>query len=186
LESRTILQRVAAGDPGAVSECLDRYGGIVSALARRMSSDVADAEDAVQEIFVDVWRNAPRFDPAVAGEATFLAMLARRRLIDRGRRRARHPAAAPLEAEPAAVPTGPADPAEIGEEAARARVLMGRLRPTEREVLDLAIDRGLSQTEIASALNLPVGTVKSLARRGLQRLRDMMTGAACGQKGGDR
>ena len=74
---------MAAGDPLAVQECLDAYGGLVWSLARRMFQSRDDAEDAVQEIFVDIWRNADRFDPAQASETTFIAMIARRRLIDR-------------------------------------------------------------------------------------------------------
>ena len=84
-----VLHRVAAGDRAAVRECLARYGGLVWSLVRRSTSDAAEAEDAVQEIFVDVWQSASRFDPAVASEATFIAMIARRRLIDRARRRNR-------------------------------------------------------------------------------------------------
>jgi RNA polymerase sigma-70 factor (ECF subfamily) len=116
--SPSILLELASGSPGAMQRCMDRFGGLVWSLARRQTSGGADADDAVQEIFIDVWRSAGRFDPTIASETTFIAMIARRRLIDRGRRRARRP-------EVAAIPEtiesdGPAfDPAEV-EEAAKA------------------------------------------------------------------
>ena len=85
----TTLQRIAAGETEAVRECMDRYGGLVWSLARRFLYSSNEAEDAVQEIFLDLWKHAGRFDPNVAAEATYVAMIARRRLIDRVRKRTR-------------------------------------------------------------------------------------------------
>lgn len=79
----TILERIAAGDPSALDECMDRYGGLIWSLVRRLAPDYTDAEDIVQEILVGLWRSAGRFDPRIASEATFITMIARRRLIDR-------------------------------------------------------------------------------------------------------
>jgi RNA polymerase sigma factor (sigma-70 family) len=76
--AETVLDKVAAEAPGAVEECLNRYGGLVWALAQRYSPNPADAEDAVQEVFADLWRYAKRYDPCVSPEATFVAMIARR------------------------------------------------------------------------------------------------------------
>ena len=89
--ARAILQRIADGDKTAVQECLDTYSGLVWSLARRLIGFSDEAEDAVQEIFIDVWKNAARFDEAQASETTFIAMIARRRLIDRIRRIQRQP-----------------------------------------------------------------------------------------------
>ena len=86
--SETILDKVAAARLGAVEQCLTHYGSLVWSLARRGSPTVGDAADAVQEIFTDLWRAAPRFDPRrEPSEPTFPAMIARRRLIDRHRKR---------------------------------------------------------------------------------------------------
>jgi RNA polymerase sigma-70 factor (ECF subfamily) len=165
---------VAEGDPEAVDECLRVYGGLVWSLARRLTVNLSEAEDAVQEVFIDVWRNAKRFDGKIANEATFITMLARRRLIDRHRRRQRDVLAAPAaEAvdEPAAMVE---DHVELQEEAARARDGLRQLRDEERRVLELSIYEGLSHREIAARTDLPLGTVKTHARRGLQRLREML------------
>ncbi|HTK36951.1 MAG TPA: sigma-70 family RNA polymerase sigma factor, partial [Pyrinomonadaceae bacterium] len=81
--AQAILQRIAAGDRTAVQDCLDTYGGLVWSIARKMLRSNEDTEDAVQEIFVDIWKNAERYDDAQSSETTFIAMIARRRLIDR-------------------------------------------------------------------------------------------------------
>src|SRR5262245_60755498 len=118
--SDSILTRVAAGKTGAVDECLVRYGGLVWSLARRQSPSYADAEDAVQEIFIDLWNSAARFDERVASEVTFVAMIARRRLIDRRRKLSRTVETAPLTptVDPPTSPTR--DELAIREEADRA------------------------------------------------------------------
>ena len=88
----TLLQRIAKGDASAVQECMETYGNLVWSLARRYSESAADAEDATQEIFLDIWKSAGRFDPERGKETTFIATIARRRLIDRVRAAGRrHP-----------------------------------------------------------------------------------------------
>jgi len=168
----TVLQRVAKAEPAALRECIDQYGGLVWSLARRFSNDDADAEDAVQEIFVNLWRSADRFDPSVASETTFVAMIARRRLIDRARHRARQHAPQALnESDPA---TSPPDPSQLGEEARRAGEALGRLTSDQQRVLRLAVYQGLSHDQISTATGLPLGTVKTHIRRGLIRVREML------------
>jgi len=166
-----LLTRVAGGDPGAVRDCLARYGGLVWSIARRFEGH--DAEDAVQEIFLDLWRSAARFDPQIASEPAFVAMIARRRLIDRRRTRRRRPATETIASEPAIADAarGPESCAEASQ-AARA---LDRLRPEQRRVLVLAT-HGLSHGEIAERTGMPLGTVKAHARRGLQSIRAALLG----------
>jgi RNA polymerase sigma-70 factor (ECF subfamily) len=133
-----------------------------------------DAEDAVQEIFVEIWRTAERFDPDVASEATYITMIARRRLIDKYRRRSRDLDTTTLTEELITGSTDHEEQIDISDEAERARRYMQQLRPEERQVLELSIDDGMSQTQIAEATNLPLGTVKTHARRGLIRLRELL------------
>ena len=92
---QSILERIAGGDERAVKECLDRYGNLVWSIVRRMTAP-ADAEDAVQEIFVDLWKSAGRFEPERSSEAGFIAMIARRRMIDRLRSEERRPQNSPI------------------------------------------------------------------------------------------
>lgn len=169
-----VLQRIAAGDPSAVEDCLAQYGGLVWSLARRFSGDHTEAEDAVQEVFIEIWRSADRFDPEVGSESTFISMIARRRLVDRYRKRTRRVQTAEIQEGHATDSSTHERHAEIQEEADRARKQMQALRPEERKVLELSIDQGLSQAQIADVTNLPLGTVKTHARRGLIRLREML------------
>ena len=146
----------------------------VWSVARKLCPNHADAEDAVQETFIDVWRHAGRFDPLVASEATYITMIARRRLIDRFRRRSRELDTATIQEEMVESTSRHVQQTEIKEEAARARQTMQQLRPEQRQVLELSITQGLSQSQIAEATNLPLGTVKTHARRGLIKLRELL------------
>lgn len=169
-----ILQKIAAGDRAAVDECLKKYGGLVWSLARRMLRNSDDAEDAVQEIFLDVWKNAAKFDDAQASETTFIAMIARRRLIDRIRFSSRRISADALDE----VMTEPVDRADrkmqTSLEANDAVKALNALRPEQREVLQLSIVQGLSHQEIANKTGMPLGTVKTHARRGILQAREFL------------
>ena len=172
--AQVILKRIADGDKTAVQDCLDNYGGLVWSLARRMSPNSDEAEDAVQEIFIDVWKNAARFDETQSSETTFVAMIARRRLIDRLRKINRQPNVDSLEdilAEPVNVKDRDM---QMGIEAKEAAEAMKNLRPEQRQILHLSIVQGFSHQEIADALKMPLGTVKTHARRGLIQVREFL------------
>jgi RNA polymerase sigma-70 factor (ECF subfamily) len=169
-----LLPRIAAGDPDAVRACASRYGGLVWNLARRFCPTTADAEDAVQEIMIALWQNAGRFDPSASSEPTFVTMIARRRLIDRLRRASRRPSTEPIDATSEPVSSGGLDRVETDDEAERARTALRQLPPDQQRVLSMAIDQGLSYSQIADKLNAPLGTIKTHARRGLIRLREML------------
>jgi len=170
--AQNLLPRVAQGDEVAVRECIDRFGGLIWSLARRMVPH--EAEDAVQEIFVELWRHAGRFDPSVASETAFVAMIARRRLIDRRRRIERRPEANTLPDEPADRDQGTSPTVEVSDEARRAAAALNQLSTEQQRVLRLSIYRGLSHERIATVTGLPLGTVKTHARRGLMRIRDLL------------
>jgi len=171
---QNLLPKIATGDPAAVEDFLKRHTGMVWGLARRFCRNAEDAEDATQEIFVDVWRSAARYDSEAGSEVTFLMTIARRRLIDRARRLGRRISADLLE-DPTTIPS-PATPdsVELHDEVARAQDALERLRPEQKEVLDLALGQGQTHQEIAASIGIPLGTVKSHARRGLIKLREML------------
>lgn len=172
--AQAILQRIASGDRTAVQDCFKAYGGLVWSLARRMSPNTDDAEDAVQEIFIDVWKNAERFDASQSSETTFIAMIARRRLIDRLRysnRRLSPDSLEDLTVEPVNNSDGNLQTSVEAKEAAKA---LETLRPEQRQVLQLSIIQGLSHQEISDATGIPLGTVKTHARRGLLQVREFL------------
>jgi len=155
---------------------MERFGGLVRSLARHSCPNANEADDAVQEIFVDVWRCASRYDATVASETTFIATIARRRLIDRVRRRTRAPRLAAItDLSPVVQTRGRVGHAmETREEGERATAALERLRPEQQQVLRLAIHQGQTHEEIATTTGMPLGTVKTHARRGLIRLRALL------------
>lgn len=174
----TILQRVARGEPGATDACVSEYGGLVWRLAKRYL-DHADGEieDAVQEVFIEVWLHAKRYNPDLGTEAAFVATIAHRRIIDKqrqitGRRRAmRKMADAELAANPTRGTAG-ASPGADGSEIHReeiSRTFFG-LPESEQTALRLALYRGMSHSEISRVTEAPIGTVKSRLRRAMMRL----------------
>ncbi len=172
--TQAILQRIADGDGSAIQDCLDKYGGLVWSIARKMLRNSDDAEDAVQEIFVDIWKNAERFDEAKSSETTFIAMIARRRLIDRIRYSTRRISADSLD-DVLLEPFTRADKEmQLSLEAGQAAEAMRLLKPEQQQVLRLSIIQGMSHQEISDATGMPLGTVKTHARRGLLHVRDVL------------
>lgn len=172
--TQAILQRVASGDRNAVQDCLNKYGGLVWSIARKMLRNSDEAEDAVQEIFVDIWKNAGRFDESKSSETTFIAMIARRRLIDKIRYSARRISADSLD-DVLLEPFTRADKAlQLGLEAQQAAEAMRTLRPEQQQVLRLSIIQGMSHQEISEATGMPLGTVKTHARRGILQVREYL------------
>ena len=172
--NQSVLQRIAQGEKRAVEECLNTYGGLVWSLARRMCPKQEDAEDAVQEIFIEIWKNAARFDDGQSSETTFVAMIARRRLIDRLRYSNRRITTDSLE-DVLVEPSNRADEQiQTLMEAKEAARVMKNLRPEQQQVLQLSIIQGLSHQEISDATGMPLGTVKTHARRGLLQVRELL------------
>lgn len=170
----SVLARVAQGNPRAVRECIDQFGSLIWSIARRLTRTRADAEDAVQEIFMDIWRSAARFDPTQGSEKVFVATIARRRLIDRMRRTANQARTESIDDVESLSWADPGAGAEISAEAQAAARAVMQLRPEQRRVLELGILQGLSHSEIADALQMPLGTVKTMMRRGLIQVRQLM------------
>jgi RNA polymerase sigma-70 factor (ECF subfamily) len=169
-----VLLRVARGDPAALRECIDQFGSLIWSIARRLTRTHADAEDAVQEIFTDIWRSSGRFDPLQGSEKIFIATIARRRLIDRLRRAANHATTELTDEMETLAWSDPGTLAETCVEAQTAARAVMQLRPEQRRVLEMGLLQGLSHSEIAEALHMPLGTVKTMMRRGLIQVRQFM------------
>jgi RNA polymerase sigma-70 factor (ECF subfamily) len=165
---------VASGDNAAVREVMDRFGGLVWSLARRSCFNPADAEDATQEIFLDLWKSADRYDPSKGSETLFVAMIARRRLIDRIRKQGREPRMENVEDLGYELASADESDAETYAEATLAAKAVEMLKPAQKKVLELGLLKGLSHSEIADATGMPLGTVKTQMRRGLIRVRELM------------
>ena len=133
-----------------------------------------DAEDAVQEIFVDIWKNAGRFDDSQSSETTFIAMIARRRIIDRIRRTNRRISADSFEDVIAEPESRDDKRVQLSVEAEQAAEALRTLKPEQQRVLQLSIVQGLSHQEIADVTGMPLGTVKTHARRGILQAREML------------
>lgn len=183
-ENKPVLERIAQGEQEAVQECMDQFGGLVWSLARRMMPDSHTAEDAVQDIFVDVWKNAARYDRSMGSEATFIATIARRRLIDRLRRIGRRPAGSELnDTVHSPLVKGEAEGAAgLSEQAQAAREALSELSEDQQRVLQLALFHGQTHEKIASATGLPLGTVKTHARRGLMKVREALNSMKSSQE----
>ena len=173
---KTILERIAAGDQAAVQECMDAYGSLVWSLARRFLRNSADAEDAVQDIFIDLWSSAGRFDQSVASEVAFVSTIARRRLIDRLRQQTRRPGMDSMDDEDFGEMRQPSvlGPMEEESDVAVVERVMATMDPEHRQILALSLHEGYSHSEIAERLGLPLGTVKTRVRRGLIYIRDQL------------
>jgi RNA polymerase sigma factor (sigma-70 family) len=165
--------RLAAGDEGAIDDVYSALGPMVLGYLRRFVPR-DEAEDVLQRVFYEVWRNRDRYDPTRSLEAWVLG-IARKRAIDQLRRR--HANVVPIdELRDIAGDDG----RELAERYARANEVRGaleRLSPEQREVLTLAYFGELSQSEIADRLGVPLGTVKARAFRGLRRLADLLATA---------
>ena len=171
--SSNLGARLAAGEEGAINECYAALGPMVLGYLRRFVPR-DEAEDVLQRVFYEVWRNRDRYDPARSLEAWVLG-IARKRAIDQLRRRRSN--VVPLEE---LRDIAGDDGRELAERYARAtevRAALERLPAEQREVLTLAYFGDLTQTQVAERLGVPLGTVKARTFRGLRRLADIL-GAA--------
>jgi RNA polymerase sigma-70 factor, ECF subfamily len=166
-----LIQRAAGGDRSAFEQLYQRYARPVFGLALRRLGDRGRAEDAVQETFASVWRSAGSYKPERGPGAPWLYAVARNAIVDRARSRSEPPTEVP---EEAAREPGPSELAEQGWVAWRVHRALEELPEREREVVSLAYWSGLSQSEVAEFLGVPLGTVKTRTRAALMHLADIL------------
>jgi RNA polymerase sigma factor (sigma-70 family) len=174
LSDEALVALVARGDDGALAALYDRFGRVAYGLALRIVRDRTLAEDAVQEAFLTVWRNADRFVPERAKASTWILTFAHRRAVDLVRREERR-RTEPLPQAPVE-DTAPGTDEEAWLRLRRERVqkALRMLPDQQREALELAYFGGFTQSELAERLGEPLGTIKSRMFTGLARLRELL------------
>jgi RNA polymerase sigma-70 factor (ECF subfamily) len=170
-----LLRAVARGDEAALASVYDRYASILLGLLLRILRSRSEAEDVLQEVFLQVWRRAKDFDESRGRGFTWLVTLARSRAIDRLRSLdSRDRAATAAAAEPSEVIGDASADALRAEQSEIVRGALAQLSEEQRTTLLLAYEEGLTQTEIAARLKQPLGTVKTRTRAGLMKLRELL------------
>jgi RNA polymerase sigma-70 factor (ECF subfamily) len=170
-EDAELVGRVARGDTQALRDLYERYGRLVYGMALRVLGDRQLAEDCTQDVFVALWRRADRYDPERARVGTWLLSIARNTAVDSVRWHASRRAEALPDSWPEEESPDSAELAAAGEHSQRVAEALAELPEPQREVVFLAYFEGLSHSEIADRLALPLGTVKGRIRMALDRLR---------------
>jgi RNA polymerase sigma-70 factor (ECF subfamily) len=173
LSDEALVALVARGDDGALAALYDRFGRVAYGLALRVLRDRTLAEDAVQEAFLTVWRNADRFMPERAKASTWILTFAHRRAVDLVRREQRR-RAEPLEGAPEPAGGSAEEAAWLRLERERVQAALAELPDQQREAIELAYYGGYTQSELAERLGQPLGTIKSRMFTGLARLRELL------------
>ncbi len=174
-----LLAAMAQGDKAALGRLYDQLGRPLYSLAFRVLNDAAESQDVVQDVFLQLWQKAATYDTGRGSVFAWAATLTRNRAIDRVRMRTRRAellADSAPDLQPAAA-SGDHDSAAtlwIREKAGAVRAALGSLAPEQQKAIELAFFSGLTQQEIATRLNQPLGTVKARIRRGLLRLREIL------------
>jgi RNA polymerase sigma-70 factor, ECF subfamily len=177
---RDLVRRMAAGDEAALGDLYDRFTPLLHSVVLRIVGDADDAEEVVEETFWQAWRQAGRYEESRGGISTWLVMMGRSRALDRvrSRRRFREESYDEIpETSAVAEQDGP-DPLRSALDADVRRLVaaaVAKLPPEQRQTVELAYFRGMSQTEIAEMTGQPLGTVKTRARLALNKLRDALS-----------
>ena len=168
----SILKLIAKGEDRAFNLLIEKYGNLVWSIGRKFLYKESDVEDAVQEVFIAIWKAAEKFDHTKASEVTFISMIARRRFIDYLRKVSKHRNLQSIDED-------------NGKELFKESILnestdlqlikdaIGTLEIEDQELLKLSIYQGYSHSEIAKLLNIPLGTVKTRIRRNLIKLKGL-------------
>ncbi len=171
-EDWILMQQVAQGKESALRILYDRFGNLVFRNACQVLGSVSEAEDATQEVFVQIWKTSERYDPTRSKLITWVMLISRRMFIDRLRRRMVRPNSISLDEGLHDIASGDTQDNEIKESSAAIRRRMSELPELQREVIERVYLQGYSLREVAEQRNMPVGTIKSALSRGLGRLRE--------------
>jgi len=174
-----LMERITRRERAAFEELYARYVNILYATALKFVREESDAQDVVQDVFIQVWDKAKMYDPSKGKPLTWVLTLVRNRSIDRiraiqRRARLRDEFEAETVTDESAWARESLSRVEAGEQGRTLRAAVNQLSPQQRKVIELAYFGGLTQIEIAEKLGEPLGTVKARARRGLLKLKEMI------------
>jgi RNA polymerase sigma-70 factor (ECF subfamily) len=170
---RELARRISQGDEGALGVCYDRYAARVLGLLLKLVGNRQDAEDLLQATFLEAWRYSRRYDPSRSGIASWLLLIARSRAVDHLRRRTVTGTTWAEASEPF-TPDELSDDLERAEAGGRLRDALRQLPQDQSEAITCAFLAEMTHAEIAKHLNVPLGTIKTRIRLGMNRLRDIL------------
>ncbi|HEV2292484.1 MAG TPA: sigma-70 family RNA polymerase sigma factor [Tepidisphaeraceae bacterium] len=176
-EDLVLFNSMAAGDVAALETLYNRYSPMVFALCARVVGDKTEAEDVLIDVFSQIWTRRTQFDPARGAPLTYILTIARSRALDRRRSRRGRPVlddAAAASSAAGAPSDGPVGRLLAGEDALRVRAALAQLDEGPRRAIELSFLEGLTHAQIAEKLDRPLGTIKTIIRQGLIRLRELV------------
>ena len=172
-DNDSILARIAAGEDGSFELLIEKYGNLVWSIGKKFLYRQSDVEDAVQEVFISIWKSADKFDSTKAKEITFVSMIARRRFIDHLRKISKHKNLESIDEDNS---THQLYKESMLNESTDLQLIKNAIKSLDiddQELLNLSIYQGYSHSEISKLLNLPLGTVKTKIRRNLIKLQEV-------------
>ena len=172
-DNDSILARIAAGEDGSFELLIEKYGNLVWSIGKKFLYRQSDVEDAVQEVFIAIWKSADKFDSSKAKEITFISMIARRRFIDHLRKISKHKNLESIDEDNS---THQLYKESMLNESTDLQLIKNAIKSLDiddQELLNLSIYQGYSHSEISKLLNLPLGTVKTKIRRNLIKIQEV-------------
>ena len=172
-DNDSILARIAAGEDGSFELLIEKYGNLVWSIGKKFLYRQSDLEDAVQEVFIAIWKSADKYDANKAKEITFVSMIARRRFIDHLRKISKHKNLESIDEDNS---THQLYKESMLNESTDLQLIKNAIKSLDiddQELLNLSIYQGYSHSEISKLLNLPLGTVKKKIRRNLIKLQEV-------------
>ena len=172
-DNGSILARIAAGENGSFELLIEKYGNLVWSIGKKFLYRQSDVEDAVQEVFIAIWKSADKFDANKAKEITFVSMIARRRFIDHLRKISKHKNLESIDDDNSGHQLYKESILNESTDLQLIKNAIKSLDIDDQELLNLSIYQGYSHSEISKLLNVPLGTVKTRIRRNLIKLKEV-------------
>ena len=172
-DNGSILARIAAGENGSFELLIEKYGNLVWSIGKKFLYRQSDLEDAVQEVFIAIWKSADKYDANKAKEITFVSMIARRRFIDHLRKISKHKNLESIDDDNSGHQLYKESILNESTDLQLVKNAIQSLDIDDQELLNLSVYKGYSHSEISKLLNIPLGTVKTRIRRNLIKLKEI-------------